>query len=858
MLDSALRYASLAYKVFPCIPQSKKPLTEHGFKDATTGPDQIRTWWEQTPNANVAIATEGLLVVDVDGTENPWLRDQPDKLAELLKAPTATTPRGGKHFLFKQPVGARVGCSSGGIAEKVDIRADGGYLVVWPSIFQKRMYQWESGELPLRADELPMAPDWLVTLAKEKMHGKLTKVLKGMLRSQPTIPEGERNATLASLAGRLRWHGFGESDIASALVRINCERCSPPLDETEVLSIAASMSRYAAGPGGSEEGPGRGDCDSAPLKRVRVDTDEHRVINEIEEAIQDEVDLYSRGQRLVRLVRQRAGLARGHPIIVDVAPPTLREIITKHVVLERLTDEGLKLVHPPAWSVLGLHSRASWKGVRELTGLSDAPFLRHDGTVCQAKGYDHSTGVLFEPHMEFPLVPEAPTKADANAAATEILDLVSDFPFGSEAGKSAFLAALLTVMARYGFEGPAPLFLFDANVRGAGKTLLCSVIGSISTGQPVPVTSYTKNQEELRKAITSTVMAAHRLVLLDNLEGTLGCATLDRALTSTRWRDRILGGNQMADLPMLTTFLASGNNTVLKADAPRRVVVIRLESSEERPETRSEFKRKNLLAYVRENRGRLVTAGLTVLRAYWHAGRPDQGLVNFGGFEGWSQTVRAAVVYAGLPDPLDTRAELHDSVDQTVESLRAVINAWSIMDPTNRGMVVADLIPELYPSGGGEPSVESRRLRSALEELTGASPARPMSSREIGNTLRLYRRRVVDNRYFDSPAKRAGGALWKVRSKSDRTPHQGPGAGTIESDTSPGESDSELTRESASHSSHGTSDSADSDDSASGGSKFHPNEHDRRHWHLPVADTLPPSEVRYADRSPFPEMNDEP
>lgn len=777
MLDSALKYAQSAYPVFPCIPGTKKPMTEHGFKDASTDPEQIRRWWEQTPDANVAIATEGLLVVDVDGTENPWLRDQPDKLTELLGAPTATTPRGGKHFLFKQPVGARVGCSSGQIAEKVDIRANGGYLVVWPSIFQKKEYQWESGELHLRADELPIAPDWLVTLAKEKMHGKLTKVMKGMLRSQPMIPEGERNATLASLAGRLRWHGFGESDIASALVKINRERCSPALDETEVLSVAASMSRYVPGPGGEVGDEDGGELDSGPLKRVRVDTDEYRVIDEIEEAIQGEVDLYSRGQRLVRLVRQRAGLARGHPIIVDVAPPTLREMITRHAVLERLTEDGLKLVHPPAWAVLGLHSRASWKGIRELTGLSDAPFLRHDGTICQTKGYDQATGVLFEPHMEFPPVPDAPTNAEAHAAAMEILDLVSDFPFGSEAGKSAFLAALLTVMARYGFEGPAPLFLFDANVRGAGKTLLCSVIGSIATGQPVPVTSYTKNQEELRKAITSTVMAAHRLVLLDNLEGTLGCATLDRALTSTRWRDRILGGNQMADLPMLTTFLASGNNTVLKADAPRRVVVIRLESGEERPETRSEFKRKNLLAYVRENRARLVAAGLTVLRAYWHAERPDLGLVNFGGFEGWSQTVRAAVVYAGLPDPLDTRAELHESVDQTVESLRAVLNAWSIMDQSGRGLIVADLLPELYPSGGSEPSDEARRLRSALEELTGASPGRPMSSREIGNTLRLYRRRVVDGKYFDSPAKRAGGALWKVRTKGNRS-LQGNGKGT--------------------------------------------------------------------------------
>jgi Bifunctional DNA primase/polymerase, N-terminal len=49
-LDAALRYANRGIPVFPCSPLDKKPLTPHGFKDATTDEAQIRAWWTQWPN----------------------------------------------------------------------------------------------------------------------------------------------------------------------------------------------------------------------------------------------------------------------------------------------------------------------------------------------------------------------------------------------------------------------------------------------------------------------------------------------------------------------------------------------------------------------------------------------------------------------------------------------------------------------------------------------------------------------------------------------------------------------------------------------------------------------------------------
>lgn len=67
---AALRFAELGYAVFPCAPGRKQPLTARGFLDATTDADQIEAWWTKYPEANVAIPTAGLVIIDVDGPDN--------------------------------------------------------------------------------------------------------------------------------------------------------------------------------------------------------------------------------------------------------------------------------------------------------------------------------------------------------------------------------------------------------------------------------------------------------------------------------------------------------------------------------------------------------------------------------------------------------------------------------------------------------------------------------------------------------------------------------------------------------------------------------------------------------------------
>ncbi|MBX3403847.1 MAG: bifunctional DNA primase/polymerase [Phycisphaeraceae bacterium] len=745
-LSEALRLAELGFYVFPCKPGAKIPLTKNGFKSATCDPDQIRAWWTRCPDANLAVATEGFLALDIDGAENPYLADEA-RAASVSAFPQSRTPRGGRHFLMAQPVGRPVRNSAGQLAEHVDIRANGGYIVVAPSVVGGKAYQWET-PLLIGADSLPPMPDWLEAALDSLKSGKRKR------RGGP-IPEGRRNSELTSRAGRMRRAGLDESQIAEQLLQMNRGECQPPLEEEEVRKIAASAKRYESDA-------------AAATARIIVAPDEARVTDEALAAMVADPDIYSRGTRLVRVVRAGLGSKslQGGLVITDLPIASLREKMSRRIEFVKIGPEGeVIVVHPPDWCVKQADSRAQWPEFRELVAISDVPVLRPDGSVHQSAGYDPVTGVLYAPTCEFPLVPDSPTVDDVIEATTHMVELVCDFRFVEPCHRSAFFAALLSVVGRFAFDGPAPMFVFDANVRGAGKTLLAFVAATIAIGPGVGTSGYVESDEEMRKQITSKLIEGHRLVILDNLPGRVGCPSLDRVLTTTTWTDRILGKSESATLPATAVWFATGNNVVLMADTARRVVPIRIEVLDENPEDRAGFKHPDLLRFVRENRATLLCACLTWLSAYIRAGKPSLGLQPFGSFEGWSDTIRCAVVHAGFEDPCAGRAQLAEDSDRARDELFGVLDGLRKFDPRDRGIVVADMLASLYSTSTEAPDDLTVRLRAAIEAAVGSRPGQAPTARQVGNFFRANRKRVVAGMHLDndSSEKSSRGTVWHVR-----------------------------------------------------------------------------------------------
>jgi len=517
---------------------------------------------------------------------------------------------------------------------------------------------------------------------------------------------------------------------------------------------------------------------------ILIDTEEHRVVSETVAAMTADEGIFQRGGILVRVMRDHPpndGIKRplGSPTIQSMPSANLRERMTRFASFTKLNRKGDAVpAHPTGWLVAAIDARADWPGIRYLMGVSDTPVLRPDGSIWQEQGHDPRTGVLFEPawpagrsDVPFPPVHPEANIDDAVVALDELLEVVCDFRFEAEEHRSAWLAALLTPLARFAFEGPSPLFLIDANVRGAGKGLLAQAIGRIVLGREMPVSSYAHDSEEMRKRITAIAIAGDRMILLDNLEGVFGNDALDRALTSTRWKDRILGRSEEVDLPLMPAWYATGNNVSVAADTARRIIHIRIDVLDELPEQRTGFRHPKLLSWVGENRGRLLSAALTILSAYCRAGQPDQHLTPYGSFEGWSDLVRQAVVWVGMPDPCLTRVKLAESADTAIDALGQLIAAWKQFDPFGTGVVVGDMLHRLYPADRQyAPNDETAvAMRNALEGLVGCPSGKTPTARQVANKLKAFRRRVLRGCYLDIDAARGkkDGRVWKLYSAQE-------------------------------------------------------------------------------------------
>lgn len=104
-----------------------------------------------------------VLVVDVDGPEGMEslrgiLRDRERPLPDTL---VAQTPSGGCHYFYRvESSGNRLRTRPGGIGKKIDLKADGGYVVLPPG--ERRRWETPPGSIPIAP-----CPKWLLKLSED-------------------------------------------------------------------------------------------------------------------------------------------------------------------------------------------------------------------------------------------------------------------------------------------------------------------------------------------------------------------------------------------------------------------------------------------------------------------------------------------------------------------------------------------------------------------------------------------------------------------------------------------------------------------------------------------------------------------
>jgi len=246
----------------------KTPATPHGYKDGTTEPSTIDHSWppgvrdEDLPNIGIVTGQRsGIVVFDID----------PRNGGQLLKHGTGYSIFSNGELIGKVPP-TRVHLTGGGgwhaylnctspirsreIAPGVELKGDGSYVIAPPSVHQNgtpyTVLDSDSSTaygllMGLLTIPIADAPDWL--LSYHQQH----QTISNNSPSGDRIPEGTRNNTLTSIAGRRRWEGASREILASEAHIINTNQCDPPLPKRDVDNIVDFITKKPAGTGRPRE-----------------------------------------------------------------------------------------------------------------------------------------------------------------------------------------------------------------------------------------------------------------------------------------------------------------------------------------------------------------------------------------------------------------------------------------------------------------------------------------------------------------------------------------------------------------------------------------------------------------------------
>jgi hypothetical protein len=708
-IDAALELAPQGIACFPVrlvhLPNGdvrKLPATPHGFKDASTDPAILRTLWRDHPGPLVGVATgtiNGIDVLDID--QKPEARQWwQDNRHRIPKTRTHRTRSGGLHLLFEHASGVR--SSAGRISLGVDVRSDGGCIIWWPA-----------AGFPVLSDA-PIAPwpQWLLAQALPPKPPEISsaaivsddKVNRGILAVVAHAREGERNRVLFWAACRTRRIDLGSrrrhrtADRRRRTGRPAARRgprhhqlgLSPPRARSLIMPHQAKPDFKIVPP------PEKPD--------LRCHSDYAAVATATLNYLRENADLYRYGGRLAFIKRDD----EDRPTIRVADVHDIRMIVADYVQPFKLDKDGSRkdIALPIDIAQLMLAAFNDIAAFRPIVGVTTAPLLREDGSICIADGYDAESG-LFCDYTNLPAldIPEHPTEADAKASLKAIRQVFVESPFADRVAdreneqatgleqhpgddESAFLNQLMLGVCRASMELAPGLIVRAADGNGgAGKTTLARAIATIAFGYEPKDSPFGEDMTEFGKTLLSELRTGPASVLFDNGNNlTLRSNLLNLVLTSGRAQGRVLGSSEMADLQTRALILMTGNALGVSADDIRRVLVSNLDARTEDPERRPVTNAEFIRDVIKPRRAELLRHLLTIWR--WGRQHPEEiakgeALVSFGQYCRW---VRDPLRALDCKDPVARIDELKQTDPKREHQATVFRKWWKVHDkkPNNK------------------------------------------------------------------------------------------------------------------------------------------------------------------------------
>lgn len=236
--EYAIEYLNSGWSILPVKPEEKRPYMMNWlqYTHSRATREMVENWFKSLSGAGIGVVTgkiSNMVVLDVESyCKTP--------IEELLRMyPTqmySRTGSGGYHLFYQYPTGVSKVSNRVGIFEGADLRADGGFIVLPPTIHPSGgRYEWIKRGIP---GTFPKALLELESQPKVQSDGWITEALRG-------TSEGGRNDTCARLAGYFFKKGLN-SDIVEALLMEWNERNDPPLPIREVRTTIKSIERSHA------------------------------------------------------------------------------------------------------------------------------------------------------------------------------------------------------------------------------------------------------------------------------------------------------------------------------------------------------------------------------------------------------------------------------------------------------------------------------------------------------------------------------------------------------------------------------------------------------------------------------------
>jgi hypothetical protein len=792
-----------------------------------------------SPNIGIVLGKqpgtgEYLIAVDIDDAER--FTKLEEDLGALPETPRCDSGRGYRLFYTSPPeidVDRLSNVTGLGGEPGVDVKVEGGQVVVAPSLHANgKRYVWT-----VVGAVTPLPTQWAMQLLKKfekpKFIEKYTPAqmnkpgaarsraerymevaTTGEARSLAACGEGMRNNTLYNSACRLfafcggmhlshKWQWVHDELLSAAR--------TAGLSEQESRATLASAEKRIRATGNFKTPMVLADPDRSPsispqespsLQRpiIKVTTELHINVDEAIRALRADDNLYQREKKLVyvtRVSREQSNasaavmsddgqvhrqLVEGSPQICELEMATTRERLTAAAVFQKWIEKRQEYVKilPTDEIVSAVHKRKQWNGIRSIVGVVETPTMRPDGMIVQTHGYDPITHYLYMPSENFPEVSDSnATQTNARWALEFLSEVFADFPYVNQAHRMVPVAAILTLLARPAILGSIPAFLFDASTRGSGKTLQTDAIATVTTGRGAPRMNYTSDDVELEKILAGYALKGSTFICLDNVPAMrpFGGGPMDRVITARDEVDlRVLGATKVLTLPWRALVMATGNNISFYGDTSRRVLMARLEPTEEKPEQRTTFRHEDLLGWIRTQRPRLVSAALLILRAYFRAGCPNMGCVRWGSFEEWGRLIPNSIVFAGGADPMFARPESEEEVDNELRSVRIFITRMReiLGEEEFRASSVVELLykSERKRDANGVAPDGLEDLRDAIDALVGKKGLKQDGRNtapdpvELGRRLAAFRGRVIGKLRLVSKTGGGGVMRWRIESIS--------------------------------------------------------------------------------------------